>query len=389
MALTNFVERVTKITAVWLNKVDKLMDSVLAASGYGYLPTFGAGYVAYIGPDGTLQFNTSLIFGTLIPNSSGVPGVALLIGGGVPNAYILTDTVAPGVAGINLVLQAGDTDSSGVVGGGTYWTLGGGSYGGAGGTNRMQGGTSFNGDGGGVEIIGGNSTNNLGKRGPVYIQGGENGTDDGIIHLIMAYNSHGTKPAIRHRANSTILWEESYEGAWFFKALGAGEVGDTLVSQGTADTPQWKRKDYSAYKLASTNRASQSSVTDDPDLQISIVSPGTYALDLYLAFYASSVGTQGIQFKLNYTGTIGNLFYVYDGFVNGITYTKDTQALNASHTAQFATITTVSTGEWIRYKGFLRVTDQGLFTLQWSQRSSNAAATVLLIGSHMRLNRMD
>lgn len=220
--------------------VNALYNSVHDTAGFAYLPTFSAGYVAYHGAGDTLAFNTNFIFGTDIPNPTGINAPCLLIGAGVPRACIITDQQLPGVKGTDLIIAAGETDASGTANGGDMQVYGGGSFGGTGGMALLQGGTSLNGQAGTTLVRGGNSTNLLGTRGNVFVQGGEVGVGGGDVDIIATYdpgNPTNDPGEIHFRANSDLLLTITRDGALFFKSYGAGLAGQPLVSQGPNDAP--------------------------------------------------------------------------------------------------------------------------------------------------------
>jgi hypothetical protein len=221
---------------------DALFNSVHDSAGFAWLPSFSAGYVAYHGAGDTLAFNTNFIFGTDIPNPSGINAPCLLIGAGVPRACIITDQAVAGTDGTDLIIAAGETAGTGTDNGGDLLCFGGGALAGRGGDAIWQGGTSANAQCGDTIVRGGNSTNGGGTRGNVFIQGGENGVGGGDVDLIATYNpgSPAVDPGeIHFRANSDLLLTVSKDGAFFFKNLGAGLAGQPLVSGGVADCPRF------------------------------------------------------------------------------------------------------------------------------------------------------
>lgn len=221
---------------------DALYNSVHDSASYASLPIFSAGYVAFHGVGDTLAFNTNFIFGTDIPNPSGFNAPCLLIGAGVPRACIITDQAVEGTDGTDLIIAAGETAGTGSDDGGDLLCFGGGSLAGRGGDAIWQGGTSANGQCGDTLVRGGNSTNGGGMRGNVFIQGGENGVGGGDVDLIATYNaaSPATDPGeIHFRANSDLLLTIDRNGAFFFKAFGAGLLGQPLVSGGPTDCPRF------------------------------------------------------------------------------------------------------------------------------------------------------
>lgn len=292
-----------------------LAKSVRDFSGQ-YNEFFDSGYVAYVGPDGTLAFRGQLVFGTNIPNAAGIPNQpGLLIGGadGPVLASLTTDEQVPGKDGIDLIISAGNTavDAGNVQAAGDLLLFGGGALEGVGGTAKLQGGTSFDGAGGDTIVSGSNSTNEGGPRGSVYIQGGENGDGGGNVELI-ATGGTGTDGEIRVKFNSTLLWTITAAGSVVFGA-GAQSAGDTLTSQGVGALPLWVTKDKNAAKTATTTRTSTVTIADDPHLVVSGVPAGNYALSAYMLIGGTAAA--GFKFRVN-TGSATGSFAVH-GYANG------------------------------------------------------------------------
>jgi len=293
-----------------------LAKSVHDFSGQ-YNEFFDSGYVAYVGPNGTLTFRGQLVFGTNIPNPAGVPNQpGLLIGGadGPVLAMLSTDEQVPGKDGIDLIITAGATgvDPGNVQAGGDLLFFGGGALDGPGGMTKVQGGTSFNGAGGPTIVSGSNSTNEGGPRGSVFIQGGENGDGGGNVELI-ATGGTGTNGELRYKFNSTLLWTINSAGAVVFGA-GAQSSGDVLTSQGVAGLPLWVTKDKNAAKTATTTRTSTVTIADDPHLIVTGVPVGSYKLAAYMLMGGAAAA--GIKFRVN-TGSNTGSFGV-NGYANGL-----------------------------------------------------------------------
>jgi hypothetical protein len=219
----------------WFRKVAQSVGTVLTAF---FNPTFMSGYVLYAGPNGTITANTNFIFGLKIPNPSGTPAPAILIGSGVPQAWIVTDAVLAGTPGINLGIVAGEAAAGSSDIGGALLLLGGGADHGVGGKNTLQGGTSLNGTGGQAIVAGGNSTN--GPAGDAFVIAGQTGTAGGNVHLIATSNS-GVPGDVRIRLNSTILLQILGTGEIFLtlSGTGSGTAGQKLTSQGPGLPAKW------------------------------------------------------------------------------------------------------------------------------------------------------
>jgi hypothetical protein len=307
-----------------------LAESVWIFSGQ-YNEFFNSGYVGYVGPNGTLKFSGQMVFGTNIPNPSGVPNQpGLLLGGadGPAAAMLSTDEQVPGKDGIDLLLVAGSTgvNAGNVQAGGDLLIFGGGALEGVGGMAKLQGGTSFDGAGGPTIVSGSNSTNEGGPRGSVFIQGGENGDGGGNVELI-ATGGTGTDGEIKFKFNSTLLWTLTAAGSVVFGA-GAQSSGDTLTSQGIGGLPLWVTKDKNAAKTATTTRTSTVTIADDPHLAITSVPTGNYQLSAFIMF--GGTADAGIKFRINTNSNTGN--FAVDGFANGIQVSGNAIAGNADFT---------------------------------------------------------
>ena len=217
---------------------------VLHAAGV-FSPTFQSGYLQYTGNGQTFAGNTNFIVGTLLPNPSGTPGPALLLGSGGGSGtpvtcWIITDQSFDSVTpGNTLGITAGETQPGSTAAGGLLWLIGGASSGpGTGGETRVQGGTSATGTGGPLNLFGGNSTG--GPAGDAFLTGGQNGTAGANVHLIMTL-LNGVSGDVRIRVNSTILLQFLQHGEIFLTSsgTGAGTSGQVITSQGLGAPAQW------------------------------------------------------------------------------------------------------------------------------------------------------
>ena len=210
--------------------------------------TFESGSLQYLDPvDGFMTGSPQFEVGTNLPNPSGIPGNALLLGSGsltgppTPGScWIITDQAFDSNTPGNLLgITAGETQPTGTADGGMLWLIGGGSAGGRGGTLQLQGGTSANGPGGFAILQGGNSTN--GVPGDAFIAAGENGTQGANVHLIMTL-VNGSSGDVRIRCNSNVLIQFLQNGEIYLTSsgTGAGLAGQPLVSQGIGFPATWQ-----------------------------------------------------------------------------------------------------------------------------------------------------
>jgi hypothetical protein len=299
--------------------VTPLVQSVLDFQGQ-YNSFFNSGYVAWVGPGGTLNFSGQLVFGTNIPNPTGINAPALLIGGaGQPRACLLTDEQINGQKGIDLIIAAGNVGNSPTNAdtGGDLLMFGGGALLGPGGAIKVQGGTSVNSIPGATTIHGGNGTGAGAQRGDVDIIGGELGTNGGRIRLTMTYGTGTDGQILIQSANTAggtnLLWTITRQGSVIFGA-GGQSVGDVLVSAGVTALPVWTTKEKTAAKTAATSRTSTTAPANDPDLVVTGVPVGNYQLEAFMGFGGSGVG--GFKARVVLPGGITGNFGVH-GFTNG------------------------------------------------------------------------
>lgn len=226
----------------------RLFNNIVTAVGPavalgGYSPIFQSGYVVYTGAGSSFQANIAFEFGTNIPNPSGVPGAALLLGSGggkgIPaTTWIISDQAYDALTpGNTLGITAGETQASGIANGGLLWLIGGASFGGTGGELLLQGGTSLNGPGGMTILQGGNSTHGI--PGDVFVSAGQNGTQGANVQLI-ATEVNGLPGSIIFRINSTQLYEFESSGAIFIgPTAGVGLPGQAFTSGGPGEPVTW------------------------------------------------------------------------------------------------------------------------------------------------------
>lgn len=205
--------------------------------------TFQSGDLIYSGANG-LTANANFEVGTNLPNPSGNPGPAMLLGSGGGSgtnvsAWLIQDqafdTATPGN---DLGITAGETQPGSTQRGGNLLLIAGASDQGVGGTMTVQGGTTVGGTGGQAIVAGGNSTN--GPAGDAFVIGGQNGTAGANVHLI-ATKLNGVSGDVRVRINSTILLQFLSTGEIFLtlSGTGSGTAGQKLTSQGPGLPAKW------------------------------------------------------------------------------------------------------------------------------------------------------
>lgn len=157
--------------------------------------------------------------------------------------------------------------------------------------------------------------------------------------------------------------------AGYYLTTGAGKI----VAPGVG---------LSAFKAVSTSRNTTTVLTNDPDLQVSLV-PGTYAVQGELWWGAgASGGPNGLKFNFAFSGTTTS---------NGrsasspnATLSNATPGVMIGGSDIFATnISTGALTEFSKISGFIVVTVTGILTLQWAQNSSGGQNLTLLAGSSL------
>ncbi len=248
------------------NGVGSITAQVLVGGGpSAYNATFQAGYIQYAGAtDGyTLAGNTAFAFGLSLPNAiSGlsnpnggtygqIPGI--LLGNYVKGAAVIIPDAVPEVsaggsnstAGVSLVIEAGDTNSTGTAVGGSLYLYAGTSATATGGTAYLHGGgssstTNTSGKGGDVVILGGSGYN----AGGAYFEGGTatgtNGNGGNVQLAPSAGNGTGAPGALLFvSATGSLLYEWYKNGELYIAGSNPGTAGQVLTSGGPGASMSW------------------------------------------------------------------------------------------------------------------------------------------------------
>lgn len=146
-----------------------------------------------------------------------------------------------------------------------------------------------------------------------------------------------------------------------------------------------------AVKATTTSRTSDISLTADPEL-VATCNVGNYMVEGQLIFDCASSGAQGMQFALVHSAAAATLRYQLDGVVDGVATTTlgvvGSAVATQGTTVQFVTISTISNGNAIHFRGTALVVADGTLGVRWGQRSSNAVSTNLKAGSFLKLTRV-
>lgn len=161
-------------------------------------------------------------------------------------------------------------------------------------------------------------------------------------------------------------------------------VGGSLTVAGVGQV-------LTAYKTGDTSRASTTTTSPDPHLQVSVAANAVYQVEMFIAY--TSLDTVDIQFdysapasatgilspwapdqSLAASGTTGTVRYVADASVTAA------RAVGGSDASTIVTGRPVGT--------LITSGTAGTFSFDWAQNLSNATATVVKAGSWIRLTRM-
>jgi len=145
-----------------------------------------------------------------------------------------------------------------------------------------------------------------------------------------------------------------------------------------------------AFKSATTSRASTTTVAADPDLAIPI--PGDslvpYAIEGFLGITGAAIGQADIKIGLTYSGSMSQGTWMGQGVdMSGATLARFYGQSIGTNTQSFG----VNGGNFsiVELNGLISPTSAGTLTLSWSQNTSNTTATNLRLGSWLRLSRLD
>lgn len=140
--------------------------------------------------------------------------------------------------------------------------------------------------------------------------------------------------------------------------------------------------EWFAVKNGQTARASTTTVTIDPDLQIILPQGGTYAIKAWLNdIGGTSAG--GLKGQITYSGAISTGLWGMDG--NGTAVTP-VPLTNINTTA---TLQTAQSGVGnMPIEGALLCTAAGTLSFTWAQNSTNVTGSVLGQGSYLRVTRL-
>jgi len=143
-------------------------------------------------------------------------------------------------------------------------------------------------------------------------------------------------------------------------------------------------------KLASTSRANTVVLANDPDLQVNLTATGIYTYEVYLSCNTPGAtgGTPGILFTLACSGTLDPAAANYTLF-SGVTQNSVAPSIVAFGSAASEPLVGGSVvSNTLIFKGGIKTSTAGLFSLQWAQNLTSANATIVQAGSYMVVKRL-
>lgn len=145
-----------------------------------------------------------------------------------------------------------------------------------------------------------------------------------------------------------------------------------------------QRASTTVYKAANTSRANTTTASADPDLQIGLPSTGTYAIELWLNDGLTANSTGGLKGTIAYSGTSTAGEW---GLTGSGTGTTPVPLVVIGVTAQQFQTSQNAQGN-LQILGYIVATSTGTLSLNWAQQSSNATASIVAIGSWMRVTKL-
>jgi hypothetical protein len=176
------------------------------------------------------------------------------------------------------------------------------------------------------------------------------------------------------------------QGTGTLNVSGGYYVNGSLVSG--SFTPVLKQKS------ATTNRASTTTLTNDPDLTYAITATGTYRVQVF-AGWSTNGGAQGINANLNYSGAISNGIANYEIYsvtgadstsVASLTYPLATTVTGQGLTSGNADNGGIFTPYVI--DSVFQATNVGTVAFAWAQFTSSATNLSVTAGSYMIVTRL-
>lgn len=143
------------------------------------------------------------------------------------------------------------------------------------------------------------------------------------------------------------------------------------------------------YKGGNTDRTSTAVLAADATLAgLAIPAAGNYLIDSQLCFVGPVSGAGGIQFRYDFSGSVSGGVGMYSGSANAVPVAQGGFLALDANNISFATITTATANDCIRFSHTAVTTGSGTMSLLWAQAVSNANASRLSAGSAMWIYRI-
>lgn len=142
-----------------------------------------------------------------------------------------------------------------------------------------------------------------------------------------------------------------------------------------------------AWKAAATSRASTTTISIDPDLQIALPGAGTYQLDAWINYTGGTLGSSDLKVAVEYSGAFS--FGVWG--VNGINTAGTTSVTVNGQAIGSNTLTLGTSGSTfytIDIRGHLVATGAGTLGIFWAQGTSSATSTNLRQGCWVKATQV-
>lgn len=173
--------------------------------------------------------------------------------------------------------------------------------------------------------------------------------------------------------------------------LGLGTAATQASSAFAATSHTHSEADFTggraAFKATNTDRASSTSLSDDPDLVVALVA-GTYEYQLVTFYRNVTSTTQGFKAAINFSGT--RVLHVAAQIqYNGSAFSGFPNSSSASLESGFGLAAQIAdTTYMLIAKGTITVSNSGNLKLQWAQTVSDGNATRVEAGSHLTVRRI-
>jgi len=180
--------------------------------------------------------------------------------------------------------------------------------------------------------------------------------------------------------NFNILLSANAGTSAQFKLSSAGDI----TARGVAITK---------YKAGNTDRASNVTLANDPDLTYAVPAAGTYEIFLFAQIAGVTSGAAGMAMNLNYSGTFtATSSNSFEWSLNAVLQATVFNTIKAAVTTIGQSLgTSLSTGvpsDYIMCRGTLIATGAGTVGFSWAQQSSNVNATRVMTGSFLRVTQL-